>query len=64
MLSGESGSLLEDLNEPENLVFFKISDTSKFLRTSSPSFSPEAKWVQTKQNVVWYNVTLIDIEPC
>lgn len=51
------------LDECENLVFFKISTTSEFLLASSPSFSPEVKWVHTKQNVVWYNVILIDIEP-
>lgn len=64
MLSGGSGSWPRDLNEWRNLVLFKISVTSKFLLNSSPSFSPEAKWVQTKQNVAWYNVMLIDIEPC
>lgn len=63
MVSGGSG-WPGALNEWENLVFFRISDTSKFLRISSPSFSPEAKWVLTKQNVVWYNVMLIDTEPC
>lgn len=51
------------LDECENLVFFKISTTSEFLLASSPSFSPEVRWVHTKQNVVWYNVMLIDIEP-
>jgi hypothetical protein len=51
------------LDECRNLVFFRISATSEFLLISSPSFSPDAKWVHTKQNVVWYNVMLIDMEP-
>jgi hypothetical protein len=63
MLSG-GGEWPIDLYEWENLVLFKISEMSEFLRNSSPHFSPEAKWVQTKQNVVWNNLMLIDIEPC
>lgn len=51
------------LDELRNLVFFRISATSEFLLISAPSFSPDVKWVHTKQNVVWYNVMLIDIEP-
>lgn len=62
MESGD-GSSSGPLDECRNLVFLKISATSEFLLISSPSFSPEVKWVHTKQNVVWYNVMLIDIEP-
>lgn len=61
--------VLGDLTSPAprtrgNLVFLKISITSEFLRTSSPSFSPEVKWQQMKQKLVWCNDMLIDIEPC
>ncbi len=62
MVSGGTGCS-GPLDERGNLVFFKISVTSKFLLASSPSFSPDVKWVHTKQNVVWCNVMLIDIEP-
>lgn len=54
----------ENLRDGLNLVLFKISDTSEFRRTSSPSFSPDAKCVQTKQNAVDRIVMLIDIDPC
>lgn len=47
----------------ENLVLLKISITSIFLLISSPSFSPDARWVHTKQNVDWFNVMLMDIDP-
>jgi len=47
-----------------NLVFLRISITSEFLRSSSPSFSPEVKWQQTKQKVVWCKDMLMDIDPC
>lgn len=47
-----------------NCIFFRISDTSAFLLSSSPSFSPEAKWLHTKQNAVWWTVMLIDMHPC
>lgn len=65
MVSGGGGCApVVALQECENLVFFKISLTSEFLFTSSPSFSPEVKCVHTKQNVVWCNVMLIDTDPC
>lgn len=36
-----------------NWVFFSISMTSRFRRSSSPSFSPDARWLQIKQKLVW-----------
>lgn len=64
MVSGEGGCApVVALQEWENLVFFKISLTSEFLFTSSPSFSPDVKCVQTKQKVVWFNVMLMDTDP-
>ena len=47
-----------------NLVFLSISMTSEFLRSSSPSFCPEVRWLQTKQKLVWCKDMLIEIEPC
>ena len=35
-----------------NLVLLRISATSQFRRTSSPSFSPEARCVHTKHRLV------------
>jgi len=46
-----------------NLVFLRISITSEFLRSSSPSFCPDVKWLQMKQKLVWCNAMLIEIEP-
>jgi hypothetical protein len=47
-----------------NCVLLRISATSAFLFSSSPSFSPEARWLHTKQKLVWCNDMLIDIHPC
>ncbi|BAS91953.1 Os05g0114250, partial [Oryza sativa Japonica Group] len=45
-------------------VLLRISTTSLFLRTSSPSFSPDARCVHTKHIVVLpCTVRLIDIDP-
>lgn len=56
--------LLGDRQILGNCVFFSISITSEFLLRSSPSFSPEAKWLQTKQKLVWCKDKLTDIQPC
>lgn len=47
-----------------NRVLFMISMTSRFLLSSSPSSSPDARWVQTKQSAVCWSVMLIEIDPC
>lgn len=47
-----------------NCMPLRISETSAFLLSSSPSFSPEAKWLHTKQKLVWCNDMLTAIHPC
>lgn len=47
-----------------NCVFLSISMTSKFLLSSSPSFSPDAKWLHTKQKLVRWKDMLTEIQPC
>jgi hypothetical protein len=46
-----------------NCAFLRISATSEFLRTSSPSFSPDARWQHTKQMLVWCSVMLMAMHP-
>jgi len=58
-----SGILRPDLQILRNCVSLRISNTSIFRLNSSPSFSPEAKWLQMKQKLVWYSVMLTDIHP-
>lgn len=53
----------ESLEERENLVLLNISVTSKFLLSSSPSFSPDVRCVQTKHRLVSCNDMLIETEP-
>ena len=45
-------------------VLLSISITSKFRLSSSPSFSPDAKWLQTKQKLVLYKSMLTAMQPC
>ena len=40
-----------------------ISYTSAFLFTRSASFSPDVRWLHTKQKSVWYTDMLTDIDP-
>lgn len=47
-----------------NLVFLRISITSEFLLSSSPTFWPEVRWLHMKQKLVWCNNMLIEIDPC
>jgi hypothetical protein len=52
-----------------NLIRLRISATSQLRRTSSPSFSPDARCVHTKHmlvdvvTVLPCNVRLIEMEP-
>lgn len=51
------------LEVDRNNVLRWISWTSAFLRSLSPSFSPEVRWQHTKQKSVSYMDMLTDIDP-
>jgi hypothetical protein len=71
MVSGDrAGISLENRWGYGNLVRLRISATSQFRRTSSPSFSPDARCVHTKHRLVDAavalpcSVRLIEMDPC
>ncbi len=57
-------SILGCLINRGNFVRCRISATSAFRRSSSPSLRPDFKCVHTKQKLVWWRHKLIETAPC